>query len=313
MMDEDGERTPFEFDFIGVGGLAYDLMLSVDRLPLAGDSCPAEVAGRLPGGFGAHATCAAARLGLRAGYIGWVGDDAEGEMLREDFIQWNVNPAGIMCVRGEQTPFAVVIADQRGRRAILRPSLPLDNALFSYEQLQFAASGKVLYTFPRDLVWCRQLRDVTLESGGLLAVDAGESLPLRGDELRTCIQMADVVFISEASLAKTGLKSLRDLVGQRQWAIMTAGSRGAFGIESGQRKPVFQPAPNVPVVDTTGAGECFHAALIAARLNGAALPEALAFANAAAAIKVQQRGPRGGLPTRAEVEGKLRDRRYQKE
>jgi sugar/nucleoside kinase (ribokinase family) len=61
----------------------------------------------------------------------------------------------------------------------------------------------------------------------------------------------------------------------------------------------------VPTVDTTGAGDCFHAALIAARLDGATLHEALAFATAAASIKVQHWGARGGLPTRPEVEALL--------
>ena len=78
--------------------------------------------------------------------------------------------------------------------------------------------------------------------------------------------------------------------------------QGAQGITTGMRRPHKQSAHSVPAIDTTGAGDTFHAALIAARLDGAELPEALAFAAAAAAIKVQHRGARGGLPTRAEVE-----------
>lgn len=301
---------PFELDFVGVGGLAYDLALRVERLPIADEKYPADLIGRLPGGFIANATCAAARLGLRTGFIGWVGDDPEGEMLRADFFEWGVRPAGLKSVRGAATPFTVVITDRHGRRAVLLPPSPLHSTLLSYEQVQVAASAQMVYTFPRDPVWCRQLCDATMESGGLLVLDVETVAPMTGDELRDVLRMARIVFLSEGSLKKMGLHTLRDVVEPRQWVILTAGSRGAYGIEYGQRKPLHQPAFDVPVVDSTGAGDCFHAALLAARVGGASLGEGLAFASAAAAVKVQQRGPRGGLPTRAEVEGLLQSHRY---
>jgi sugar/nucleoside kinase (ribokinase family) len=303
--DEFAEPPEILYDFVGAGGLAYDLVLTVDRLPLADEKYPAELVGKLPGGFIANATCAAARLGLRTAYIGWVGEDSEGDLLREDFLQWKVNPVGLECVPGEPTPFTIVVTDQRGRRAILLPPFPLYNALLSYDQMQVAVQSRVIYTFPRDLVWCGQLRGAAVEGGGLFVLDVEQSIPMRGEQLLNAVQMADIVFVTRKSLAMLGVRSITRLVDQHQWVIMTAGSRGAYGIEYGQRKPVFEPARKVPVVDTTGAGDCFHAALIAARLDGATLPEALAFATAAASIKVQQRGARGGLPTRAEVEALL--------
>ncbi|MBI5958315.1 MAG: carbohydrate kinase family protein [Chloroflexi bacterium] len=300
------------YDFIGAGGLAYDLVLSVDRLPLADEKYSAELIGKLPGGFIANATCAAARLGLKTAFLGWVGDDSEGEMLRANFFEWNVNPVGLVSVKGEHTPFTVVITDHYGKRAIVLPASSLYDILFSYEQLQIAAEARVVYTFPRDQAWCSQLRTATLDSGGLLALDVESSAPMTGDELRDVIRMADVVFITEPGLRKMGLRSIRDLVEPRQWVILTAGSKGAYGLEYGQRKPLHQPALPVPVVDSTGAGDCFHAALLAARLNGANLVESMRFANAAAALKVQQRGARGGLPTRAEVEGLIQANRYRR-
>jgi sugar/nucleoside kinase (ribokinase family) len=300
------------YDFVGAGGLAYDLVVSVDHLPLNDEKYLAEMIGKLPGGFIANATCAAARLGLKTAFLGWVGADSEGEMLRADFDLWNVSAAGLVSVKGEHTPFTIVITDPRGKRAIVIPTSPLYENLFSYEQLQIAADARVVYTFPRGPVWCRQLRGATLDSGGLLVLDVENAAPMTGDELRDVIRMADVVFISEPALRKMGLHSIRDLVEPRQWIIMTAGSRGAYGIEHGQRKPLHQPALRVPVADTTGAGDCFHAALLAARLGGATLAESLPFATAAAALKVQQRGARGGLPTRAEVESLLVAQRYRR-
>ena len=295
------------YDFVGAGGLAYDLVLQVPNLPLREEKYRAELVGKLPGGFIANATCAAARLGLNTAFIGWVGDDAEGQMLHRDFENWGVLPAGLVAFEGEVTPFTVVVIDQKGRRSIMLPGSPLYTMPLTYEQLNLAGQSKVVYTFPRDVQWCGQLRRATLDGGGLLALDVENAVPMQGEPLRQVIDLADVVFITESSLKALKISGLNKLAGPRQWVIMTAGSKGAYGIAPGLRKPVFQPALRVTPVDTTGAGDCFHAALIAAKLNGADLPEALAFANAAAAIKVQHQGARGGLPTRGEVEA-LRQR-----
>ncbi len=293
------------FDFIGVGGLAYDMMLQVDRLPLNDDKYPAQPVEKLPGGFIANATCAAARLGLRASFIGWVGDDADGAMLIEDFIDWRVEPEGVIRLPGEMTPFTLVMTDARGGRAIVIPQWPIYDAPLTYEQVALARQARVVYTYPRDPVWCTQLRRATIESGGELALDVEPSVPLRGDQLREAVAVADVVFVTKDSLAMLGVSSIERLVQPRQWVILTDGKRGSSGIAGGMRKPVSQKAHPAVAVDTTGAGDCYHAALIAARLGGADLPEAMAFASAAAAIKVEHRGARGGLPTRDEVELRL--------
>ena len=91
------------FDFIGVGGLAYDLVLQVERLPLADDKYPASL-GKLPGGFIANATCAAARLGLRTSYIGWVGDDDDGEHADRGLHRLGRRPGGLVRVPAKRRP-----------------------------------------------------------------------------------------------------------------------------------------------------------------------------------------------------------------
>jgi len=297
---------PPEFDFVGVGGIACDLVLQVERLPLDDDKVPARWIGRLPGGFIANATCAAARLGLRTAYAGWVGDDADGQLLADSFAEFGVQPLGLLRVPGEQTPFTLVITDAGGRRAILLPAFPLYEQPLTPEQLALAKRARVVYTFPRDAAWCAQLHDAARQGGGLFALDVEAAVPLRGEALRAAIRLADVFFVAESALEALGLSPLEGVMRAGQWAVVTAGGRGAYGLLHGQREPIFQPAFRVPVTDSTGAGDCFHAALLAARLDGASLPEALAFASAAAALKVQHRGARGGLPLRAQVKALLR-------
>lgn len=288
-------------DFIGVGGLSYDLVLKVDRLPSTDDKIPGSLIGKLPGGFIANATCAAARLGLAVGYVGWVGGDADGDMLADEFGQYEVDIAGLEKVQGEVTPFTVILVNDDGERAIVIPSSALYQQNLSADQLAYAAQASIILTYPRDNVWCRLLADAAHDGGGLFALDVESSSPMKRDVLLSAIELADVVFVSEGSLSLLGAIALEQLADQR-WVILTAGKHGSYGVAPGLRERVYQPALPVQVVDTTGAGDCFHAAVLVARNEGATLPEALAFASAAAAIKVQHQGARGGLPTRAEVE-----------
>ncbi len=63
----------------------------------------------------------------------------------------------------------------------------------------------------------------------------------------------------------------------------------------------FRPGYTVPVVDTTGAGDSFHAAFLCGLLSGWELGEILEFSNAAAALSIQTLGARPGLPSQDEV------------
>lgn len=297
-----GER----YDFLGVGGLAVDWVIAVAQpLPLVDDKYPARLVGKLPGGFIANATCGAARLGLRSAFTGWTGDDADADLLADDFRRHGVDPAGLVRVPGEVTPFTVVITDDDARRAILLPNSPLYAQPLAPEHLALAERARVVYTYPRDEAWVTALADAAHADGGWLALDVESASPLRGAALRAAIDRAEIAFVARDTLESLHAEPLREIVRPDQWIIMTGGGAGAWGIAAGTAEPVYQPARRVEAVDTTGAGDCFHAALIAARLSGASLPEALAFASAAAALKVRHRGARGGLPTRAEVEAFL--------
>lgn len=58
---------------------------------------------------------------------------------------------------------------------------------------------------------------------------------------------------------------------------------------------------HVPVIDSTGAGDCFVGVFAACLAVDRDLKGALILANAAAAISVQRPGAGGSMPTRAEV------------
>jgi sulfofructose kinase len=86
-------------------------------------------------------------------------------------------------------------------------------------------------------------------------------------------------------------------------AAVTLGERGLLWADAEGMHSL--PAFEVKAVDTTGAGDVFHGAFIAAALAGADAPRALRIANGAAAMNCRALGAQGGLPTQAELEAFL--------
>jgi sugar/nucleoside kinase (ribokinase family) len=88
--------------------------------------------------------------------------------------------------------------------------------------------------------------------------------------------------------------------------VATLGDRGcAFAGEGvAGRMPAFE----VDVVDTTGAGDCFHGAFCVGVVRGWPLERTLEFASATSALKCRKLGGRAGLPTLDEVNAFLEER-----
>ena len=82
--------------------------------------------------------------------------------------------------------------------------------------------------------------------------------------------------------------------------ILTKGGDGAFYYYNG--KVENQPSIATKVVNTTGAGDTFLGAFSVAISENKTLPEAIAFANLCAGLKVSKEGTQTGMPTREEVE-----------
>jgi ribokinase len=136
------------------------------------------------------------------------------------------------------------------------------------------------------------------------------------DEARAALALADIVVVNETELAfflgepeppqgdaAVALAATRLACHAGQWVIVTLGGAGVLA--HGPDGTIRLPAPRVPVVDTTGAGDTFCGVLAARLAQGAMMPEALAFAVAAAALAVQRVGAAAAMPTRGDVEAAL--------
>jgi sugar/nucleoside kinase (ribokinase family) len=315
----------FDFDLVTVGSLAIDHIHRVTVLPKR-DAGVAILDRRVgPGGVEGNIAAAAATLGLRVGMIGYVGADDAGEMILADFRHRGVDVSRLQIGAPGDTAYTYAFVDAHGDRIMMTGGrgvrgLTLTNADDAYlrRALVISTSGY--------LPWSQLQRVAALcaePDGPILSFDLpGEFDDLEGrgfqrEHMEALLPRIDLFLTSRESLlsytgASTIEAGLTDLHarGIRRAAI-SDGANGVhlFEVRGNEQTIHHLPAFPVQVVDTTGAGDVLHAALVAEWLIGEK-PADLAgrVAAAAAALACQGWGTRSALPTRNEAES-LVDRR----
>ncbi|GII81102.1 ribokinase [Sphaerisporangium rufum] len=285
------------------GSANMDLVAYVSTAPRRGETVTGRAFRAVPGGKGANQAIAVARAGAGAAFLGAVGADEFGPVLREALAGAGVDvtrlrtvpgPSGIahIVVDGDGGNSIIVIPGANGtvtgpdaadlaaiRRSdalLLQLELPMDAVVAAATQAEVPV---VLTPAP-----ARELPGELLAAVGLLIPNEHEAAALTG--------LAD---------PQESLAALLDLVPE---VVITLGAAGAiYGSRSGERARV--PAPPVRAVDTTAAGDTFAGALAVARAEGRPHRDALRFATAAAALSVQREGAGPSMPARAEIEATL--------
>ncbi|HEY60802.1 MAG TPA: carbohydrate kinase family protein [Anaerolineae bacterium] len=293
-------------DLYCIGGISVDLLLKIPRFPEPNEKLVVKYAGHVAGGLIANTACAAARLGLETSWSGLLGSDEHARMLMKEFALFGVNTADVIVKPDSCADFTVILLHPDGERTILiAPILPSPPPLTSIVQhaLQKARLG---YTIPYAFDWFEEFAGLVHTGGGKVAVDLEACAPEKGADLKAILRCADIVFYSEGGLRsfisqKSYAAGAADLLSQgAEMVVLTLGKKGALLFSHNAQYSV--PAFDVSVKDTTGAGDCFHAAFLYGILANWELSRCLEFASAAAALSVQKIGARQGLPILKEVE-----------
>jgi len=295
-------------EYLGFGGVTVDLLGTIDGMPGWDETVYLDGFTVQQGGMAATAMVTVARLGGSAEFVGAVGPDVFGVQTLGSFRDTGVDCGRVWTAPSGSTPLSNVLVDRRtGRRTILHhrgvleaPSLPgLDAGTLDLEGVRFLHMDGLLLDSAVELAARARRRGivVTLDLTGRLF-----ERPERTEEL---IGYADYLipsrvwaerYTGEADAFAAAEALLRS--GARA-VIVTMGGEGS-AVVSGERR--FRvPAFEVPVVDTTGAGDVFHGAFIFGMLQDWSLEETLRFSNAAAAMKCRTLGARAGIPTLEEV------------
>ena len=272
-----------------LGSINLDIVASGAALPKAGETVSGAELSRHPGGKGANQAYAALQLGADVVLHGRVGRDAFADEALALLVQGGADLSGVLVNEAASTGVALIAVCPEGENQISVCS-GANGACAAPEGIEADALICQL-EIPVAVV-----TEAALAFNGFVAVNLAPAAPAP-DAL---LDRANLLIVNEAEAAFYG-ESLHREVG---YVALTLGSRGAELWRGGQRIAAATP-PKVAVVDTTGAGDVFVAALTLALIEGQALHEALRFACAAGALATTRPGAQPSAPTRAEVEAVL--------
>lgn len=281
---------------IGIGNACLDSLLRLERWPAPGGKAEVEEQRQLPGGQVAGTMVGCARLGLETSYLLRIGDDNAGRQVRAALASEGVGLRHARVCRGVPTATATILQDRQGERAVLwRTDARLGVKAAEVDASLMADAGALFFD-GRDGAACLRAARLARARGIPVVADLDRHYPHTARLLPWIDHLVVPADFGEPPPAPG------------QVVVITRGAHGADGYEPG--RPTFNsPSFAVPVVDTTGAGDAFHAAYIFALLQGWELPRRLRFANAAAALACTAMGAFAGLPRRREVDALLaRDR-----
>ncbi|QWW19643.1 ribokinase [Schaalia sp. 19OD2882] len=297
-------------DIAVIGSNNVDLITYVTRMPVDGETIEAPDFSIGCGGKGSNQAVAAARLGAEVLMVTCVGDDAFASMTLENY---RANGIGIDLVK--QVPGTSGVApifvdpDSHNRIIIVKGA---NNGL-APEDLEAAADR---------IAQCRLIvvqLEIRMETV-LAAIDLGNRLgvpvllnpaPASPDLDLEWAARCDYVMPNETELALLTGMPVEDEAQVREAAmvllrrgcrhvVVTLGSRGVLWLHGDEDGALLEealvPSVQVEAVDTTGAGDAFIGCFARCLTRGDAVPQALATANAYAALSVTGRGTQTSYP-----------------
>jgi len=289
---------------------------------------------RNPGGAPVNVVAAMAKLGVKTGFIGKVGNDPFGRYLRQALLQQGVSDSGLIASDEAHTTMAFIHLDSQGERSFHFSRKPGADQLLREDEVNLAMlEGTRIFHFGSISMTVEPSYTATIKSvqkakekGALISYDPNWRPSLWEDEqharmaIHTGLSLADLVKVSEEEIIfLTGQQDI-ELASKQlmerysiQLLLVTAGSIGSFYRMNDWWGKVDSYA--VHTVDTTGAGDGFLGAFLYQVLmlgkplqtwSETELGNALSFANAAGALATTRKGAIPSLGIIEEIDALMR-------
>lgn len=296
-------------DVVCVASWNVDLIAHIPQPLERGQTRMAYAFERLPGGKGSNAAIAAARQGTQVGLIARIGGDDFGQMGLDLWAHEGIDSQHVVRGAGETNGTALILVYEDGDNSIA--VYPGAGAGLSATQVQ-SASGMlanarvVMASCEVPLAATQSAFEIARAHGVLTLLNPAPAMPLP-DGLWPLI---DVLTPNEGELLMlTGSVDIDTAAHQLLQrgvgaVVVTLGERGCVLFQP-DSLPLQVGGHAMQVVDTIGAGDTFSGTLAAALARQMPWPEAIRWANAAAALSTQARGAVTAMPTADHVQAWL--------
>ncbi len=294
-------------DLVGVGLNATDTLIPLATYPTLGSKVEYRSATILPGGQAASTVVACAMWGLSTRYVGKLGQDDFARIHREAFAEAGVDARIITAAEGSSAQ-SIILVDPAGERTVLCQRDP--RLILRPQELQqeWITSARALHLDGFDTAAATLAAGWARAAGIPVIADLDELY----DGIDDLLALVDYAIVSRDFPCRlmrephleTALQKMHRRYGSKL-AAATLGEEGVLAWDGANFH--YAAAYRVNVVDTTGAGDIFHAGFAYGLLQNWTLQQQLDFACAAAALNCTASGARGGIRPVAEIENLIAD------
>jgi ribokinase len=305
-------------EIVGLGALNMDNIYRVERILEDGETVVRDLAS-FPGGSAANTIYGLARLGLSTGFIGAVGDDAEGKALIQDLQKAGVDTTQIKVKSEAKTGSTLCLSDELGRRSIY--VLPGANNRLTIDDPDMDYINKAKWLHISSFVADTQFQVLTelmgrLDASVKVSFSPGALYAARGlQALGPILARTHVLLVNQQEIKQLTGEDLSSgaetcLKQGCQIVIVTLG-KGASGetgtavsyIKTTDKEYMVESGQNdkIRTSDTTGAGDAFAAGFLYGLLNSKGLEECGRLGGIVARFSIAKTGARQGLPALDEL------------
>ena len=297
-----------------IGSIGYDLTTYMYQFPKAGETIVGKKFIQNPGGKGDNQVIASARVGGDVTFIGAVGDDNYGELLKKN-LEENKVKTHMKIVPIMSSQIATILIDESGENRIV--IVPGANNFVDKKQIDdnfdiIKECDIILMQLEIPMETVEYVVDKFYELNKIIILNPAPGAELSDNIIKKCTYLTpnenEIGLITKMPYdtidnIKSAAKCLFDKGAQN--VLVTLGEKGAY--LKNKNDDIIIPTLKVKALDTTGAGDCFNGVFAACLAMGKNAIEAIKYANVASSISVTRSGAVPSLPYKNEVDEKFKE------
>jgi len=290
------KQTSPNVDIVGVGLNATDTVIRLPHFPAFNSKVEFRVSDILPGGQVATAVTACARWGLKARYVGKIGDDSAAQLQQDEMRKSRIEAHWIQVPNCQSQSSFILVDEESGERTVLWKRDPRLELLPSEIEKEWVIRARLLHVDGHDCAGAAQAAQWARSANIPVTADVDNLYP----GVEVLLESVDYPIASREFHARlfgqSDLFASLPATMKRFGSRLTAATLGTDGVLAwdGSRFH-YSPAFELKAVDTTGAGDVFHAAFAFALLRGDDIAKNFEFSCAAAGLSCMGLGARGGI------------------
>ena len=292
-----------------IGSIGYDLVTFVEKMPSAGETIVGKKFIQNPGGKGDNQAVAAARAGGDTTFMGAIGDDVYGEILKKNLSDNNVKHK-LKTVKNMSCQIATILIEPNGEnRIVIVPGANncVDKKQIDDNEKLIEESDIIMFQLEIPIETVEYAIDICYKKKKIIILDPAPGRPLPENIVKKVTYLTpnetELSLISgmpTKTMEETKKASEKIMKMGAQNLLVTLGEKGCL-LCHGNKMDVYPTYPT-KAIDTTAAGDCFAGVLATYLSKGMDIIGAIKYANLASSISVSRTGAVPSLPTHQEIE-----------